>query len=141
MEKVYVENDWYDGPRNGVAYFNGSPHRFIAHFDDLKGYSDTFSLFPISEQELKQEIEQWSIFVEWNKKYEAGEIDTESHPGHGGINRKWDELEKSLSVRRKIIPESAMKAKADFESNNQINRYTIDGPAYVVTWKILNENT
>lgn len=27
-EKVYVENDWYDGPRARVADIDGVPHRF-----------------------------------------------------------------------------------------------------------------
>ena len=141
MEKVYVENDWYDCPRNGIADFNGTPHRFIAHFEDLKGYSDTFSIFSISDEVLKLEIEQWNIFVDWNNKYEAGEVEINSHPGHGGINKRWDELEKVLSSKREAIPESALKVTAVFEDNNQKNRYEATGPDYGVTWKLSNENT
>ena len=89
MEKVYVENDWYDGPRKGVADLNGVPHRFIAHFKEESGYEDTFFLFPISPDILNLEIEQWRIFTEWNDKYDAGKADTDSHPGHGEINNRW----------------------------------------------------
>ena len=27
-ERVYVENDWWDGPRGGIADIQGVPHRF-----------------------------------------------------------------------------------------------------------------
>ena len=138
MENVYVENDLYDGPRSGIADFNGSPHRFIANFEDLKGYSDTFSLFPIPDDELQLEIEQWNIFVQWNKAYEAGNADTNSHPGHGGLNKRWDELESMLSLKRTTIPKTAMKVTANFEFNDQNSRYEKSGPDYGVIWELVN---
>jgi len=141
MEKVYVENDWYDGPRSGIADFDGSPHRFIANYENLKGYLDTFNVFPVSNEELELEIEQWKIFVKWNQKYEAGEVETDSHPGNGGLNQRWDELETLLSRKRKTISNSALKLAAKFESNEQDNRYEITGPDYGVIWSKINENT
>jgi hypothetical protein len=33
-ERVYVENEWYDGPRAGVPNINGMPHRFKSLFDE-----------------------------------------------------------------------------------------------------------
>ena len=144
MEKVHIENDWYDGPRKGVADFDGIPHRFISNFQDFEDQErciDTFKLFPISVDELNLEIEQWAIFVEWNEKYEAGEVETNSHPGHGGINKRWDELEKILSNKREAIPEVVFNVTAVFENNNQKNRYEKTGPDYGVIWKLSNENT
>ncbi len=42
-EKVYVENDWYDGPQAGVADINGAPHRFKATFNEEEDeYSNAF---------------------------------------------------------------------------------------------------
>lgn len=139
VEKVYVENDWYDGPRKGIADFNGVPHRFVAHFDELKGYEDTFSLFPISNEELELEVEQWKIYVEWNKEYEAGKVGVESHPGHGGLIQRWDELEKLLKQKREFIPPNATLAKAEFGRTNQENRYEPTGPCYGVVWKVIKQ--
>ena len=136
MEKVYVENEWYDGPRKGVADFRGVPHRFIANFEDKKGYLDSFNIFPISESDLKLEIEQWKIYVEWNKKYESGSAAIDSHPGHGGINQRWDEIEKLLQSKRDLVPECAILAYANFERINQENRYDSSGPDYGVVWKV-----
>jgi hypothetical protein len=33
-EHVYVEQDWYDGPRAGIADVHGLPHRFESIFDE-----------------------------------------------------------------------------------------------------------
>lgn len=137
MEKVYVENDWYDGPRIGVADYNGVPHRFIANFEDTVGYLETFNIFPISTEELELEIEQWNIFVEWNRKYEAGETDTKTHPGYGGINQRWDEIEEKLKIKREIIPENALSANATFLHNEQEKKYESTGPSYGVVWEII----
>lgn len=137
MEKVYVENEWYDGPRKGVADYKGVPHRFIANFDELKGYEDTFKLFPVTDEELTLEIEQWKIYVEWNKKYESGELTVDSHPGHGGIDKRWDEIEELLSPKRDIIPSNAIDADATFEQSDQEKRYESTGPSYGVVWNVI----
>lgn len=70
IEKVYVECDWYDGPRAGIADVNGIPHRFVSNFDhDADDWSDTFTLFPIDPNTLASEQEQWNLFVAWNRRY------------------------------------------------------------------------
>jgi len=139
MEKVYVENDWYDGPRQGIADYNDLPHRFVANFDDLKGYEDTFRLFPVSDEEFALEIEQWKIFVEWNKEYDLGKASTDTHPGHGGINKRWDEIERALKPNRELVPLNAVEAKATFSQNEQENRYELSGPSYAVVWNPIKQ--
>jgi hypothetical protein len=114
------------------------PHRFIANYDDDKGYLDSFRLFPISEEDLKLEIEQWKIFVQWHQKYESGEVGTETHPGHGGISERWDEIEKLLKSSRETIPGNALLAKANFEFLEEQSRYQSNGPSYKVAWSIVD---
>ena len=83
-EQVYVENDWYDGPRAGIADINEMPHRFKSLFDEEKDEDlGTYMVWPVDKNVLDLEIEQWRIFVEWNTLYESGQADTDSHPGHG----------------------------------------------------------
>ncbi len=137
MDKVYVENEWYDGPRKGVADFNGVPHRFIAKFNNEKGYLDSFNIFPISEDELQLEIEQWNIYVDWNKKFEAGQVNKDSHPGYPGMNKRWEEIEKLLKLKRGIIPSNAVLVSAAFETINQESRYEVTGPDYGVVWQVI----
>ncbi len=138
MEKVYVELDWYDGPRSGVADYNGIPHRFISKFDDTKGYSGSFSLISISVEDFELEVEQWKIFVKWNDLYESGKASTESHPAHGGISQRWDEIEKILKDKRNEVPPDAIRVSATFEHNNQDSTYAPTGPCYGVIWHLEN---
>ena len=140
MDKVFVENDWYDGPRVGIANYKGVPHRFVSEFNDESGYTDSFLIYPISENEFKLEVEQWKIFVEWNTKYEKGEVNTESHPGHGGISSRWDEIENTLKESRENIPENAIKQIPIFEPIEQENRYEENGPCYCVIWQANQPN-
>lgn len=139
MEKVYVECVWYDGPRAGVADYNSIPHRFISNFNDIEGYEDTFKLFPISDAELQLEIEQWTIFVDWNSRYEKEDMMADTHPGHGGVNQRYDEIEFFLKEKRKTIPENYIDAKAEFLPIEQQSRYESTGPSYGVNWIINGE--
>lgn len=137
-EHVYVENDWYDGPRAGIADVNGRAHRFVSQFDEAEDeYMGTFLLWPIKEAELLLEQEQYQIFVSWNEQYEAGLSGVESHPGHGGINKRWDELNATLKSVRSNVPEGARRAKAQMVPIERAQRYALSGPSYQLTWKLL----
>jgi hypothetical protein len=132
-EKVYVEGEWYDGPRSGIADINGVPHRFTSLFDEADGeYLGTFVVWPVNEVSLALEIEQWQIFVEWNSLYESGMANTQSHPGNGGVNPRWDEIEALLKQCRSEVPANAKKALAVLESLNRDLRYEFCGPDYML---------
>jgi len=136
-EKVHVENEWYDGPRAGVADIAGMPHRFISEFDEVEDdYCDVFIVWPITEKNLELEIEQWRIFVAWNSRFESGQCGTDSHPAVGGIDPRWDEIESILEIDRKEIPDGARKARAKFIRLKTANRYGLDGPDYKLQWSV-----
>ncbi len=138
FEKVYVENEWYDGPRAGVASINGVPHRFKSLFDEaVDERLGTFLVWPVDLETLKLEQEQWQVFVEWNVLYESGQATPESHPGHGGISARWDELEESLKQSRSDVPGEAKRAKAELEHIESDQRYPPDGPTYKFRWRFL----
>ncbi len=43
--------DYYDGPRKGIADFEGQPHLYECLFNDAKdNYSDSFLLKPLDEE-------------------------------------------------------------------------------------------
>lgn len=136
-EKVYVENSWYDGPRQGVADINGAPHRFSSLFDE-KGdeYLGTFLVWPIDKNSLALEIEQWEIFVAWNSLYEIGKAEVDSHPGNVGVDERWDAIELLLSSSRDAIPNDAKKARAEIERVEEADRYSRCGPDYKMRWLI-----
>jgi hypothetical protein len=132
--RVLVENEWYDGPRSGVTEILGQPYRFNSLFDEETGFLDTFLIWPIPADEVALEVEQWHIFVAWNRKYEAGELDTATHPGHGGIDERWDLLERMLAPIRRNIPEVASYATAETVPLKRNDRYSEVGPNYAIRW-------
>ena len=137
-EQVLVENEWYDGPRAGVANVNGQPHRFVSEWDeDEDDYLGSFLVWPIDADEVALEQEQWRIFVAWNEQYEAGEVDTATHPGHPGTNKRWDEIASQLATRRETVPPTAKQAKAQMVHLEGKNRYARSGPAYLLSWRVL----
>ena len=133
---VLVENEYYDGPRVGITLLEGVPYRFVADFEDDLGYKDTFSLFKISNHELDLEIEQWKIFIDWNNRYESGQVSSHIHPGHGGISSRWDEIELMLKSSRKNEGVPTFRATATFNNNGQEKRYDCQGPCYNAIWDI-----
>lgn len=137
-EKVYVELEWYDGPRSGIADIHGVPHRFKSNFDEEEDdWPGTFMFFPIDSPILAMELEQWRLFVAWNKRYESGDAELTRHPGHGGIDPRWDELERLLGSSRDSIPNDAKQARAEFSRLDRTERYEDEGPDYRLRWIVL----
>ena len=54
--------DYFDGPRGGIADYQGRPHLYESIFDDDAGeYSDIFRLSPIPEDLFELALEDWQI--------------------------------------------------------------------------------
>jgi hypothetical protein len=137
-EHVLVENEWYDGPRAGVANVNGQPHRFVSQWDEEEDdYLGTYLVWPVDADEVALEQEQWCIFVAWNEQYEAGKVDSATHPGHPGTNSRWDEIASQLATRREAVPSTAKRAKAQMVHLERDQRYAPSGPAYQLSWELL----
>lgn len=135
FEAVHVELDWYDGPRAGLADVDGVPHYFRA----VHGYAgpgepdDGYLVWPADPQALNRERAQWTIFVEWNSRYENGTADVDSHPGQGGVDTRYDELTKLLDPHRSP-PGNARRLRAEWRYSRSSSRYGVHGPGYRVSW-------
>jgi hypothetical protein len=136
FERVHVELDWYDGPRSGLADVDGIPHYFQAVHDYLHPGEpdDEYFVWPASDTAMALEHEQWGIFVDWNTRYEAGAATVDSHPGHGGINARYDELTSLLAPYR-AAPPGARRLAAEWRPKDRTMRYDADGPDYLVRWR------
>ncbi|MET8786187.1 hypothetical protein [Streptomyces sp. NPDC004589] len=137
FEQVYVENDWYDGPRSGLASIGGLPH----YFESVDGYAnpevdtEEFLAWPADRLTLDMEREQWNIFCSWNARYEAGEVAADSHPGGGGVDARYDELQVLLDPRRKA-PADARHLVPEWRSYERPGgRYLPEGPDYLARWR------
>jgi len=137
-EHVYVENVWYDSPRDGVADVNGVPHRYKWVYDYADDqYLGTFMVWPIDKGEFELEVEHWRIYVEWNQLHESGLADACSHPGDGGRNARWDELQDLLEESRSEVPATATPAVAQLSHIDREVRDELSGPAYMLSWSLL----
>ncbi|GAB3147234.1 hypothetical protein GCM10027290_30210 [Micromonospora sonneratiae] len=136
FEPVHVELDWYDGPQAGLADVDGVVHYFhTVHY--AVGDSepdDDYYVWPASDVAVAWEREQWAIFVDWNARYEAGTTEVESHPGHGGVDSRYDELTELLAPCR-MIPDGARRLTAEWQWLSGSTRYHIEGVDYRVNWR------
>ncbi|MFF0052737.1 hypothetical protein [Streptomyces sp. NPDC005498] len=132
FERVYVELEWYDGPRDGLVDIDGVAHYFQCHDVDFSRAPDEYLVWPASQVLVQLEREQWAIFARWNAQCEAGTAGIESHPGHGGIDPRYDELTALLAPHRKA-PADARCLVAEWRFDGGA-RYRLDGLDYWVRW-------
>jgi hypothetical protein len=132
FEHVYVELDWYDGPRAGLADVNGVPHYFAAVNDD-NGDDDEYVIWPATTRAVAMEQRQWQLFVAWNDRYENGDATVCEHPGHGGVSEEYDRLTEALEADRQP-PTGSRVVRARWKWPDRDKRYSAEGPDYTVCW-------
>ena len=115
MDRVLAVWDLYDGPRTGIAEYRGNPHYFFCGWDPAADdYSNIFDLSPIDEPTLKLALEQWTIWRSWESDYHAGRVAQDTHPGFGGINLRYDELDLLLKAAVAALPLPSIQAIPQF---------------------------
>ncbi len=108
-EQVYMVWDIYDGVRSGIADFHGEPHYFESRFsEDIDDFSELFDLKKIDAKTLEIAIEQWAIYRDWEAEFHSGQVSLQTHPGHGGVDERYDELEAELKPRISAAPSTGM---------------------------------
>ena len=79
-DRVLTVNEYYDGPRLGVAELNGVPYIYEAEFDhSTDEYGDTYFLSPIDPELLALVLEDWAIWCRWDAAHKRGEATLASH--------------------------------------------------------------
>jgi hypothetical protein len=134
VERVYVESDRYDGPLAGVADVGGVAHYFRALPEGLDLDNRVFQVWPISSKILVLEQEQWAIYIRWNDRYEAGEEPVATHPGHGGTDSRYDELERLLEPLRQPPGDPLLLRMETVWLDPEPPRYHLDGVDYGIRW-------
>jgi hypothetical protein len=116
FELVHTINDWYDGPRAGVADLNGKPHYYECQFDDVKDdWADLFLLAPIDEETFQLVMEDWAIWLRWDKAFREGKTTQETHPALPEDRERHAELAQILVERLVVSPDTEIKARAEFK--------------------------
>jgi len=69
FEKVHTMDEYYDGPRSGLADYCGEPHYYRSVYLDTQPFyddEDRFELSPVSPEVLAAGIEAQQIFERWD---------------------------------------------------------------------------
>lgn len=134
FERVLVEVEWYDGLRRGFGPVGGAPHYFAVDGDfRYDGGPEPYLVWPASEDAVRWELESWALFVAWNDRYEAGTAGPDSHPGQGGVDARYDELERLLAPHREV-PDGALRFEAETRFGAG-RRYRLDGLPSWMRWR------
>ena len=105
METVHTVADYTDGPRSGIADYCGRPHYFRCEWDAAANdYVRTYRLAEIDAETFAIALEQWQIWRRWELAFHSGQASADSHPGRGGRDARYDELERILQSRLGALP-------------------------------------
>ena len=111
LERVFTVTDFFDGPLEGIANFQGMPHAFRRMFDYQRDeYSDIYQLKPIDADTLRLALEQWGIWLRWQTAFHRGEVGQESHPALPAERDRYDQLKRILAPALEVPEDSALKA-------------------------------
>lgn len=135
-DRVYVELDWHDGPRSGVAGLFGVPHRFESVYDPTRGEYSDYLLVPVDRETLALELEQSAIVWRWLEAVGAGLAGPEDHPSNPGVDARWAELESLLAPRRTIDPTRARRAEGTVVGLAE-GPEPSPWPGYAIRWRLL----
>ncbi|WP_416958748.1 hypothetical protein [Streptomyces sp. Agncl-13] len=130
FEPTYVDLEWYDGPRKGLALVDGVPHYYEGWEYDRADEADEYLVWPASEAAVAMEREQWAIYV----TYEVSDAGLEEHPGHGGIDARYDELQSLLAPHRQA-PDGARRLVGEVRFDDGDDRYRFDGVDHWFRWR------
>lgn len=74
MDKIITINDWFDGPKSGLAQYNGEVCIYQRIFDEaMDDWSNEYYLIPINKQEEALIMTEWE---EWCSTVDSGELDS-----------------------------------------------------------------
>jgi hypothetical protein len=133
LETVYTMTDWYDGPRRGVACYQGKPHLYESCWSDIETEYDVFLLCEISGETLILAIEDWEIWQRWSSAFARGETTRETHPSLPEDRSRHEELAQILRDCLIMDESKAVAATAQF-------LFKGDEPRMQAEWSIIEWN-
>lgn len=117
FEKVYTVTEWYDGPREGIADFNGSPHIYMTLFDGVNDdWSDILLLAPVDEETFQLALENWDIWKRWERAFYEKRVAQTVHMVLPEDEQRFQELQKLLEGKLRIYTSNAIEVRAEFRS-------------------------
>jgi hypothetical protein len=92
-EVVFTVDEYYDGPRTGVANYLEKPHFYECPFSPKTGYSNFYYLTPIDEEVFHLALAAFGIWRKWELVFRTRKVANKSRKYaedtkvYGQINR------------------------------------------------------
>jgi hypothetical protein len=119
-ETVHTVDDWYDGPRGGVADCGGPPHYYRSVYLDCPTWDpdeDRFELTPLPDEAFAAALELQAIWERWHQASKAGAApaDPDDERVLPADRRRRDELDRTLAAGRAANASRTVLAHGEFE--------------------------
>jgi hypothetical protein len=95
--------------------FVARPHYFKCIFAN-GDYTEQFEVQPVKPALFDAAKEQWAIYRQWERRFHGGEVPLDTHPGHGGVVPRYDELEVAIRAGLAAISVRPKIARANFRA-------------------------
>ena len=123
FEHVYTVTDYCDGPRGGVADFDGAPHVYRSVYldtDERDPDEDRFELRPVAPDVLELALEDWAIWRRWEEEYYAGRAELTGHPALPPDRTRHEELAPVIALALDLNPLRCWVAIGEFRTRNGV---------------------
>lgn len=115
-EIVFTVTEYYDGPRKGIADYQGKPHLYECLFDEAAdNYSQSFLLTPLDQESFDLAMEDWEIWRRWEDAFHSGKADKSTHPALPHEARRHAELKQILEKSLVTDPKKALTRIGQFD--------------------------
>jgi hypothetical protein len=115
-EAVFTCTDYHDGPRKGVADFQGLPHFYECIFDDAKDdYLESFWLTPVDQKTFQLAMEDCNTWRRWETAFHSGKSDQTTYPALPSEAARHGELKRILDGILVSNPAKAVTRVGRFE--------------------------
>lgn len=109
---------WYDGPRSGIADFQGKPHLYESLWDPKthgSDWTDLFLLMPLEAETFELAMEDWHIWLRWDEAFHAGRATQETRGALPEDRKRSEELDALLAGRLEMQPQRAFLKRGFFD--------------------------
>lgn len=129
-ERVYTIHDYWDGPREGVADFNGRPHVYRCVFDRVKDdWTQQFRIKLLTQEQFDAVMADWQLWLRWDDALRRGLTTSETHPTLPEDRPERERLRPMVTAAFDI-PNDALLVHGAFESADVPDEL-------VVTWQVI----
>ncbi len=128
FEPVHSIHDWWDGPRKGIAGFEGRPHVFERGFDAAGDeHAEWYELRPIDEAVFRAAMRLEELWQRYSREFFLGrrskaEIQA-SHPVLPEDRAEYDGLVRDLGDR--LGAPVSVRATAEFRPSESVCEYPL----------------